>query len=128
MDVVDEELVQYVRAMKADGKSETEIREKLLAAGWDRVTMDQAIQSEFSAGVPQPTGPDVHTKKVTAGLLALLLGGVGAHKFYLGDTGMGILYLCFFWTGIPAIAGLIEGILYLTKSDDEFFRQYMQKK
>lgn len=126
--MVDADLADYVSTMKKDGKSETEIREKLMAAGWDRVIIDKAIQGEFSSGVPQPTGPDVSSKKVTAGLLAILLGGIGAHKFYLGDTGMGILYLCFFWTGIPAIAGLIEGILYLTKSDEEFFRQYMQKK
>jgi TM2 domain-containing membrane protein YozV len=41
-------------------------------------------------------------------LLALFLGTFGAHHFYLRRTGLGILYLCFFWTGIPAIAGFIE--------------------
>lgn len=64
--------------------------------------------------------------RVTAGVLAILLGWFGAHKFYLGDTGLGILYLCFFWTGIPAIVGLIEGILYLTKTDEEFHRAYVE--
>lgn len=63
--------------------------------------------------------------RVTAGILAILLGWIGAHKFYLGETGLGILYLCFFWTGIPAIVGLIEGILYLTKTDEEFQRLYV---
>jgi TM2 domain-containing membrane protein YozV len=63
--------------------------------------------------------------RTTAGILALLLGGIGAHKFYLGDTGLGILYLCFFWTFIPALVGLIEGILYLTKTDEEFQQQYV---
>lgn len=63
--------------------------------------------------------------RVTAGVLAILLGWIGAHKFYLGDTGLGVLYLCFFWTGIPAIVGLIEGILYLTKTDAEFQRAYV---
>ena len=63
--------------------------------------------------------------RTTAGILALLLGGVGAHKFYLGETGLGILYLCFFWTFIPALVGLIEGILYLTKTDEEFQQQYV---
>ncbi|MDY6959816.1 MAG: TM2 domain-containing protein, partial [Halobacteriota archaeon] len=52
-------------------------------------------------------------KRVTAGILAILLGSFGVHKFYLGDTGLGILYLCFFWTGLPGIAGLIEGALIL---------------
>lgn len=65
-------------------------------------------------------GPD----RTTAGLLAILLGGIGVHKFYMGDTGMGILYLVFCWTFIPAIVGLIEGIIYLTKSDEEFQQTY----
>lgn len=58
--------------------------------------------------------------KVTAGVLGILLGGIGVHKFYLGQTGMGILYLIFFWTFVPAIIGLIEGIIYLTMSDEAF--------
>ena len=41
-------------------------------------------------------------------LLALFLGTFGAHHFYLRRTGLGILYLCFFWSGIPAIMGFIE--------------------
>ena len=65
--------------------------------------------------------------KVTAGILALLLGGLGVHKFYLGDTGKGILYLLFCWSGIPGIIGLIEGILYLTASDSEFEAKYVKK-
>lgn len=63
--------------------------------------------------------------RTTAGILAILLGGIGAHKFYLNDTGMGILYLIFCWTFIPAIIGLIEGILYLTKTDAEFQNKYV---
>jgi hypothetical protein len=41
-------------------------------------------------------------------LLALFLGNFGVHHFYLRRTGLGILYLCFCWTGIPALLGLIE--------------------
>src|SRR5580698_6941643 len=41
-------------------------------------------------------------------LLALFLGTFGVHHFYLRRTGLGILYLCFFWSGVPAILGLIE--------------------
>lgn len=63
--------------------------------------------------------------RTTAGILAILLGGLGAHKFYLGDTGLGLLYLCFSWTLIPALVGLIEGIIYLTKTDEEFQQQYV---
>lgn len=44
----------------------------------------------------------------TAVLLALFLGGVGAHRFYLGQIGWGILYLLFSWTFIPMIVSLVE--------------------
>ena len=58
--------------------------------------------------------------RVTAGIFGILLGGFGVHKFYLGKVGQGILYLVFFWTGVPAIVGLIEGIVYLVQSDQAF--------
>jgi TM2 domain-containing membrane protein YozV len=58
--------------------------------------------------------------KTTAGILALLLGGLGAHKFYLGRILQGLLYLIFCWTFIPAVISLIEGIWYLTMSDADF--------
>ncbi|PLR75985.1 hypothetical protein CU633_18130 [Bacillus sp. V3-13] len=64
--------------------------------------------------------------KVVAGVLGILLGSFGAHKFYLGKIGMGILYLVFSWTGIPGIIGLIEGIIYLVKSDEEFEQKYVK--
>jgi TM2 domain-containing membrane protein YozV len=50
----------------------------------------------------------VRRDEVVGILLALFLGDFGVHHFYLRRTGLGILYLCFFWTGIPAILGLIE--------------------
>ncbi|HEY9125689.1 MAG TPA: NINE protein [Acidobacteriaceae bacterium] len=50
----------------------------------------------------------VRRDEIVGVLLALLLGNFGAHHFYLGRTGLGILYLCFFWTGIPAIIGFVE--------------------
>jgi TM2 domain-containing membrane protein YozV len=62
--------------------------------------------------------------KVVAGILGILLGGFGIHHFYLGNIGKGIIYLLFCWTGIPGIIGLIEGILYLIKTDEEFNRLY----
>lgn len=61
--------------------------------------------------------------KAAAGLLAIFLGGFGVHKFYLGKIGMGFLYLCFCWTGIPVLVGLIEGIIYLCSSDENFARR-----
>ena len=74
-----------------------------------------------SASTSDGSGPD----RTTAGIFALFLGGVGAHKFYIGETTQGVVYLCFFWTFIPAIVGLVEGILYLTKSDEEFQQKYI---
>ncbi|RQG93179.1 NINE protein [Natrarchaeobius halalkaliphilus] len=76
-------------------------------------------------GVRQPSASGSgDTDKIAAGVLALLLGGLGAHKFYQGRMKLGVLYLCFFWTGIPALLGLIEGILMLIADDDEYERKY----
>ena len=47
----------------------------------------------------------------TGVVLALFLGGAGAHRFYLGQTGLGILYALFVWTFIPALVALIECFL-----------------
>src|SRR5262245_14225995 len=62
--------------------------------------------------------------RVAAALFALLLGGFGIHKFYLGRVGQGILYLVLCWTFIPALVGFIEGIIYLTMSDLDFEKKY----
>ena len=69
---------------------------------------------------------EAKTKKVAAGVLAILLGGLGIHKFYLGYTVAGIIQLCLsFLCGIGGLIGLIEGIIYLVKSDDEFEQTYI---
>lgn len=62
--------------------------------------------------------------KIAAALLAFFLGAFGVHKFYLGQVGMGILYLLFFWTFIPAIVAFIEFILLLAMSDEAFNQKY----
>ena len=62
--------------------------------------------------------------KLVAALLAIFLGGLGVHKFYLGQIGMGLLYLAFFWTVIPAVVGFIEGILWLVQSDEQWLARY----
>jgi TM2 domain-containing membrane protein YozV len=53
-------------------------------------------------------------------VLALFLGGLGIHKFYLGKTGQGFLYLIFFWTFIPAILGVIDAIILATRNERQF--------
>lgn len=62
--------------------------------------------------------------KTSAALFAFFLGGFGAHKFYLGKTGLGILYLVFFWTFIPAFVAFIEFIILLAMNDDSFNQKY----
>ncbi len=62
--------------------------------------------------------------RVLAIVLALLLGGLGIHKFYLGRIGLGILYLVFSWTGIPGLIAWIEAILYLRRSDESWAAEY----
>ena len=57
-------------------------------------------------------------------LLALLLGGFGIHRFYVGPISWGIAYLVFFWTGIPAILAWLEAIYWLTRSDVEWAQKY----
>ncbi|NLB71358.1 MAG: NINE protein [Chloroflexi bacterium] len=73
----------------------------------------------------------VRKDPTTAVLLALFLGGLGAHKFYLGQTGAGIVYLLFCWTSIPAWIALIEVFGLSSKVADynqlkaqEFYRMY----
>ncbi len=71
-------------------------------------------------GVPKNSG----RSKLAAGLIAIFLGFIGIHKFYLGRSGWGIIYLVFFWTWIPALVGLVEGIIYLCMSDENFDATY----
>ncbi|WP_291430627.1 TM2 domain-containing protein [Deinococcus sp.] len=105
--------------------------------------------------VPQPLGrEDVAQKKLIAGLLGIFLGSLGVHKFYLGNTtpgaimlgvnvgvwivafmlgaltlGLGLvitLPLASLVSGAVGLLGLVEGIIYLTKSDADFAREYIQ--
>lgn len=62
--------------------------------------------------------------KYTAIIWCFFLGWLGVHKFYLGETGWGILYLLFCGTGIPAFAAFIEFIMLLVMSNDEFDRKF----
>jgi TM2 domain-containing membrane protein YozV len=57
-------------------------------------------------------------------VLALFLGGIGVHRFYLGQTAAGVLMLIFFWTFIPAIIAFIDVIRYLVMGESEFHRRY----
>lgn len=62
--------------------------------------------------------------KFTAVLLAFFLGGIGIHKFYLGKSTQGILYLIFCWTFIPALLALFDFLGLLFMSDQGFNVKY----
>jgi len=71
----------------------------------------------------KPAGAE---KKIVAGIFGILLGGLGIHKFYLGYTKEGVIQILLsFLCGVGALIGLIEGIIYLTKSDQEFVSIYV---
>jgi TM2 domain-containing membrane protein YozV len=62
--------------------------------------------------------------KTTTALLALFLGGVGVHRFYLGQAGLGVLYLVFCWTFIPSFIAFIDFIIFITMDDKTFNQKY----
>ena len=69
-------------------------------------------------------------KKIVAGICGILLGSFGVHKFILGYTTEGIIQIVIsvLTCGAGGIVGIIEGIIYLTKSDEDFVRTYIQNK
>lgn len=62
--------------------------------------------------------------RVAAIVYAGFLGGVGAHKFYLGRPGWGVAYAMLCWTFLPVIAAFVEMIRYLMMSDEQFDLTY----
>ena len=81
-----------------------------------------------------PSLEEANRLKVTAGVLGILLGPLGIHKFVLGCTGAGLVMLLVsvlsfgFLAGPMGIIGLIEGIIYLTRTDEAFLEGYMLRK
>jgi TM2 domain-containing membrane protein YozV len=82
----------------------------------------------------EPSFQDFAGKKIAAGICGILLGAFGIHKFILGLTEPGIIMLlvtvltCGVGYPVMHVIGLVEGILYLTKSDEEFYQLYAVEK
>lgn len=78
------------------------------------------------------TSPPDASKKVAAGICGILLGALGVHKFIYTQEGVIMLLVsvltCGILSPIMGIIGLIEGIMYLTKSDEEFVNTYVLNK
>ncbi len=78
--------------------------------------------------------PPQENKRIIAGVIGIFLGCFGIHKFILGYQNEGLIMLlttvltCGLAGGIMALIGLIEGIVYLTKSDEEFYFLYQENK
>jgi len=74
---------------------------------------------------------NIQGKKIAAGICGILLGALGIHKFILGKTVPGIIMLLVsvltlgFLSWLMAIIGIIEGIIYLTKTDEDFYNTYV---
>lgn len=80
-------------------------------------TPEAAACTSCGAGLVNILNGDEQKSRLAAGLLGILLGGFGAHNFYLGYTGKAIAQICLtFCFGIGYIWGLIEGILILAGS------------
>jgi TM2 domain-containing membrane protein YozV len=82
-----------------------------------------------------PFAPADKKDKVVAGILGILLGGLGIHAFYIGNTKMGVIILlvgiiggvvtCGIGYGLAATVGLVQGILYLVASEQDFHNKYV---
>ena len=84
-------------------------------------------------GAARPYNP-ADSNRVAAGVCGILLGGLGVHKFILGMTGPGLIMLLVTvltcgWGGIVmGTIGMIEGIIYLTKTDEQFYYEYVVRQ
>ena len=76
-----------------------------------------ASQGQNVSNKQSPRGMVRMRNKLVVALLAFFLGGLGAHKFYLGQTGWGFLYLIFFWTLIPSLAAFVKFFILLPCTD-----------
>jgi TM2 domain-containing membrane protein YozV len=90
----------------------------------------QAILSHFSCEREQMADKQDGPSRVTIGIVAIVIGSLGVHKFMLGQTTPGIIQIAatVFTCGAAGIIGPIEGIIYLMKTDEDFHKTYVVEK
>jgi TM2 domain-containing membrane protein YozV len=141
-----EQIRQWIREGRANGTSQVQ---PVGATEWKSLSTLPEFADAFGGGTGAPptlSPPPANvssraSNKVAAGICGILLGGLGVHKFILGYNNAGIIMLAaqvggwvlmfiscgimFFVPMAISIIGLVEGIIYLTKSDEEFVRIYV---
>ena len=144
--------VEQLRQWIAEGRvNDNTLIQPAGASEWRRLnSFSEFAGTTTTAPPPISSGTPLHAQnisrrasnKVAAGVCGILLGGLGIHKFILGFTNAGLIMLAITLVSIPAgfitcgitwlapsvmhIIGLIEGIIYLTKTDEEFVRIYVE--
>lgn len=117
-------------AKKAAGKAEEfagEAKEKAKEFADDAKETASEFANNAKETFNEVTGEN---KKVLAGILAIIFGSLGIHKFILGYKKEGLIMLlvtvltCGIGASVIGLIGFIEGIIYLTKSDEEFYSTY----
>jgi TM2 domain-containing membrane protein YozV len=131
---------QYVTCPRC-GNQNSSLNSTCMSCGTQLPIAPMPMQQMPNYGAQKIPGAD---KKIAAGLCGILLGGLGIHKFVLGYQQEGIIYLAMFGVifilsivtcgigaflfMVPSVMGLVEGIIYLTKSDEEFVQTYVINK
>ncbi len=141
--VTSEQLRQWITEGRANARTKVQPEG---ATEWKTLAEIPEFHASLgiSDGAPPPISPAAPMygatrlpgadKKIVAGILGILLGCLGVHKFILGYTSEGIKMLlltvltCGVASPVTAIIGFIEGIIYLTKSDEEFVQTYVRNK
>lgn len=77
-------------------------------------------------GMGAGSGAPQESKRILCGILGIVIGGLGLHRFILGDSTGGIIRIVIsvVTCGAGGLIGLVEGIIYLTKTDEEFIKTY----
>lgn len=141
-----DQIRQWIRDGRANGATQVQT---VGGTDWKSLASLPEFADAFGSGsgapppmTPPPTNSSSRaSNKIAAGICGILLGGLGVHKFILGYTNAGIIMLAaqlggwvlmmvtcgitFFVPMAVSIIGVVEGIIYLTKSDEEFVRTYV---